>query len=345
MTLFKEEVNVLDYLSSEIASLPASLEESTLQYDHNGLILVLREKEILKVCGATPEQNEQLNNYDREFGPVVSNLVKERDIEAAFERYLSIEKKIEQEMNGNLYIYARQMALSVKSLYYYKKKQFDMATAFTIECVALNEYLVRQGLHTLIFRCLEQNKNISRIRYRSGDDEGGNAFLLRLFEYMFNGTDQDLYGVIFKDPAFYDRQVYIREAYTYETVRMIVEDMIRISAKQLYPTENSPFPWFLQLEFEVNTLDRQIIYNWMYVNRQLWENNYTHYFESLIEFLKEPVSQLYDVLKLHLMMGAARVVRESEYKGKDKILDEIKTYIQTKLTGYQTLRARIIDNI
>ncbi|WP_142688158.1 hypothetical protein [Chitinophaga polysaccharea] len=343
MTVFKEEINVPDFLLSEIESFPPSLEESTLPYDHNRLILMLREKEIYKVCDATKKDYELLNQYDKQFGKVVSNLVKGIEMEAAFEEYLAIEKQIEQEISGNLYIYARQMALSVKSLYYYKTKRYDIATAVTIECVAMNEYLVRQGLYTLVFRCLEQNKNISRILFRSGDEEAGNALLVRLFDYMLNGGDRDLYGVIFKEPAFFERQAYIREAYAYECFRMIVEDMIRFPGKGGH--QANFVPWYLQLDFEVNTTDRQILYNWIYVSRQLWENNYEHYFESLLTFLKEPVSQLYDVLKLQQAIAASKVIKASDHREKGKIIDAINTFITTKLNVPKSLLFKIIDNI
>jgi len=333
---------VFDQFASEIDSFPASLETSAITYNTGKLVKILQEKEVMEVCGIGKAEFDLINEIDFELGKVVVDILKEGNLPQSIEDYNRLEQRIEESFAGNLYLYAKQVALSVKSLYFYKMKDFDKAIAITLECNALNDYLIQQGIFTLNLRCLEQNKNISRIHFRAEQSESGHTLLNHLLHYLLTGEDRGLYGNIFKLDTYYQKTPVLRETYTYEMFTMLAEDMIRFH----YKNHRDYFPnqWYAGLDFEVDTPDRQIIYNWMYINNILHEGKLEEFFESLIYFLGQPISHYYDIFKISLVLDTWKLLLKSDYAKKNEAIEKIKSYLNTKLILHEKLRDHMVQH-
>lgn len=333
----------LQKLFIEIDKFPLSLNAVASQYDINKLVKILQEKEVIEVCKVKKSDFDYVNSIDFELGAVTNKIFKEKDMENAYLDYLKVEKKIESTTSGNLFLYAKQGALSLRALYYYKNGEYDYAKNLTLECIVLNEYLIGLGIYTLNLRCIEQNKNISRILFRLNKTEEGYALLNNILEYLFNGENKNLYGNIFKDKILWNKVPLIRESYTYELFQMVVEDMIRFNIEDtiiILPNE-----WYLNLEFEVNTFERQIIYNWIYINKQLQIRNYEEYIDSTVYFFQQSISTSYDILKISLLVDLVKVIKKEYFMESEKILNKLKEYLLHKLIYNLKFRELISKSI
>lgn len=318
---------------------PLSDMNGTINYDTAKLNRILQEKEILEVCNITKETLNSFWDVDLEMGVIVKDLVKNTHLDKSFQDYLAIEKKIENEYSGNFYIYAKQASLSVKSLYYYKKGMFEQAIAITLECIALNDYLILQGLYTLNLRCFEQNKNISRIYYRWNKILKGDELLSNLFNYLFNKINNRLFGSVFNDEKSWEKTPILRESYAYETFVMILEDNIKLYLKQQNVLMN--VGWCENLDIDVTTIDRQFIYNWIYINNTLRKNKGDEYIDCIIYFLSQPMSQYYDLLKISLIIDLMKLILNGNYNDKEYLVAQLLGYINNKISTFEELRSNI----
>ncbi len=332
---------LFDQFLTDLPQFPVSSTTPTVQYDTGKLIKILQKKEVMDICGVQEAELDVVDAIDIELGKVVRDLVMGKDPQQAIDTYHKMEKRIENEVPDVLYLYSRQGALSVKSLYYYKIGEWQKAITITLECIALNDYLIQQGIHTLNLRVYEQNKNISRIHFRAGQFEEGHRLLNNLFDYMLNGNDKPLHGNVFKHPLYWQKVPIIRETYAYEMFNMIVEDMIRFhidKTDQLFPSD-----WYKGLEFEVDNPNRQVLYNWIYVNNQLQNGDLEGFFESLKVYFEMDISQYYDILKIALLLEVTKLIQQSNYPNKTNALLQIEQFIDEKIETQERLRKKVIE--
>lgn len=312
------------------------------QYDTAKLAGILREKEIFSVCKTTQAQLDLVNQIDTGFGKVVKELVAARHLDASYEEYLEMERHIEEVVQGDLYIFSRQVALSVKALYFYKKGAFDKAISATLECIVMNEYLIRQGMGTLNLRCFEQNKNISRTLMRQGKTEEGYCLIFNLLNFLLTGVSRGLHGSLFADENYWNIVPVLREAYASELFSMFSEDMIKFNSGN--KTDFLPNCWYMDLDFEVTTPARQIIYNWIYINKQLSEGNYGEYIDSMTYFFEQPMSASYDVMKMSLLVDFMKVTRRYMPEEGDRVKEKISGFILDKMKWNERVRRYVVEH-
>lgn len=328
---------------SQVDSFPSSVDVSITEYNTLKLIKILQEKEVMNACGITKNDFDYVSSVDIEFGKLTNDILKQTNLARSIEEYNELEHKMENTISGNLFLYAKQGALSVKALYYYKNKEYDKAITVTLECIALNEHLIELGIGTLYLRCIEQNKNISRVFFRDNKIESGYTLINNLLDYLFNGTEKNLFGNLVRYKDYWKRSPILRETYTYELFQLFAEDMIRFNLQN--KVDFLPNQWYLNLDFEVNTSDRQIIYNWIYINKQLHEGNYKEYFDSITYFFQQPISLYYDMLKISILIDLTKVVRNSDYSEKEIIMAKLNMCLQEKLNSHKTLRESLSKSI
>ncbi|PSL50297.1 hypothetical protein CLV51_1011641 [Chitinophaga niastensis] len=343
ITINKDHNALLTKLLQECSEFPASTQQSTMLYNFNKLMNILQEKEIAPYA----DGQEAINGvYDltRQYGVIAGKIVRSGASEDMLTAYNDLEQRIENQLSGNLYIYAKQWGLSVKALYYYKKKAYDKAFDFTIECIALNEYLIREGVFTLLFRSAEQNRNISRILFRKGDWQAGAALSRDLANYLLNGEPGNLYGKIFEGREFWEAVPYVREGYAYECFRGMVSQMIHFEKDVKGDPPDLFSHLFRDLSFVVDTPDRQILHDWLYLKTLYHAGEYDEFLEEFISFMRDPMSQLYDILKISLFLDVKRLVEKSGFPDKLPLLLQIKHHLDTKLNLLEHYRRDISKN-
>lgn len=337
-----EHEKIEEFLSL-IPSFPKSIERSFFEEDKMKLFESLHEKELKEICGVNKEDSVRIDTIRKELTEIVKELLSKNDLDNSFKKYLVIEQEIENSFSGNQYIYVKQRTLTVKALYYYKNENFDKSFLFTLEATALMEYLIKQGVYTLCTRCFEQNKNISRIYFTSNQMELGNKTANSLMRYLLNGEyNESLFGSIFKDNLYWNKNPEVREYFAYEAFISIVESIVKSNLNN--HLDFLPNEWNIDLNFSTNNPDRQIISNWISVNKDLKNGNYEEYFDSLISFFQQPYNKRYDILKISLLIDLTKLLIKLNVENKELITEKINDFFYHKIISDKSLYNTWVSN-
>lgn len=318
-----------DFFIEKIPSFGPSEKQATLKYDSSRLLKVLRKKELFQVARANDQEFDMVDQIDIDLGRIVKDLVFQKNLDNSLMEYEDYQKKIE-EVPRHLYLYARQTALSVKSLYFYKKEFWDQAISLSEECAAINDYLVHQGMQTLLLRVMEQNKNIARIYLKSGDSKAASELLAKLFRYAFNGENTGLFGSVFNFPQYWEKLPALRETYTYEMFRMTAEDHLRFNIERT-SVEFLPFQWYEGLEVDPENINRAMIADFIAINRALQDKDYDTYFQLLLDYFQNTNIQYYDILKVSLLIDFQTLLIQQKYHDLKTMQNRVLTYLKNNL--------------
>ncbi len=329
----------LAQLAGNLKAFPEATPESPLLYNHVKLLRLLQRQELLRYTDeATADEAIQLVGRYGES----TNLLNRRRFDEALSSVWQVDELIGERFKGEIYLFAMQWGLSVKALYYHKQQSYDRAFALTLECIALNDYLVRAGFSTLLFRSLEQNVNLSRICSRTGGVERGANLFGDLLQYLLNGESGSLHGSVFADPQFWQATPYLREATAFETFKRAV--YLLIECKTRHPAGESELfgALFGRIgTFEITTPERQVFYNWLYLKKLYYAGEYGQFLGDFTEFMEEPLSKSFDLLKLSLLQNVIRLTEDAEAANKDFCLGEITDFINRKLDVHADLKALV----
>jgi hypothetical protein len=328
------EIEKIEQFVCLIPSFPESIDASFFEEDKEKLFMALHEKELKKVCGNDIVNHEVVL---KKLSETAKGLMSgNNNINDTFKKYIKLEQEIESGFSGNQYIYVKQRALSVKALYYYKIKNFQKALVFTIECNALIEYLLHQGMYTLSTRCFEQNKNISRVYFRNNQIDLGNKTANSLMCYLFNGEYRTgLFGSIFYNNFHWSKNTDLREFFAYEAFTNITENIVRSNLNN--NLDFLPNEWYIDLNFELGTPERQLIHNWISINKYLKNGNYDEYFDSLISFFQQAYNKHYDILKISLMIDFTKFLHKLNLENKEFITGKINDFFTYKIICNKSL--------
>jgi hypothetical protein len=329
----------LAQLAGTLKAFPEATPESPLLYNHVKLLRVLQRQELLRYTdeATANEALQLLVRYSES-----TSLLNQRRFEEALGNAREVDELIGEKFKGEVYLFAIQWGLSVKALYYHKQQSYDRAFAITLECVALNDYLVRAGFGTLLFRLLEQNVNLTRICSRTGAAERGANLFGDLLQYLLNGESGGLYGSVFADPQFWRATPYLREASAFETFKRAV--YLLIEHKKHDPAGECELfgALFGRIgTFEITTPERQVFYNWLYLKRLYYAGEYGQFLGDLTEFMEEPLSKSFDLLKLSLLQNVIRLAEDGGAASRDFCLGEITDFINHKLDVHADLKALV----
>ncbi|KAB7727303.1 hypothetical protein F5984_21995 [Rudanella paleaurantiibacter] len=234
------------------------------------------------------------------------------------------------------HLYARQFQLSADALYAYKEGRYDLAFAQTVECVGLNDYLVRLGCPSMLFRSLEQNINLCLVYSRQGNVAAERRMLNGLIRYLLLGeTDSALFGT-----AFADSVPQLRSGYLAFVAEGCLKTYVATAAGMLIRTaganpeaEAGHFEELLGNigEFAAPSLERVVLYNWLYLKRVYFRGAFDQFAQEVAEFLAEPYERRFDVLKFSLCQNLLFGLQSRSIRA--PLLEaRIQTYIHTKLS-------------
>lgn len=313
---------------NDIDSFPVSVIESK-EYNVSELRKILHLKELKEITLETDAMIQYVNSIDVELGKLLPEILKGNNL---YKEYINIEQKIQASLKDDLYVYAKQSALSVKALILYKDLKFEEAINATKECIILNEYLVGKGFYTLTIRIYEQIKNISKIYHKANFNDKGVEIMSELFKYLYNGTTSYLikYSNIFRHQDIWKKTPLLRESYANELFLIYLEEFMKNNQKNSQLDEMS---WINDLDFDVFSNDRKFIYNWIYITKELHKENDKEYLESLEYFLDDDIDSYYDLLKVNLLLKFEKFVIRKRLQDNyvQNIQENIRFYFNNKL--------------
>lgn len=324
---------------------PSAATDSPFKYDTGKIVEIFRKDEYRNKLKLTNNELEHYYDYDTELGAIVKELVKGKNLELTHEKLNKIIDRYSGVVTGNAHFLSKQGLLSVKSLYYYKKKNWNHAITYTQECIVANSYLVRKGLGTHNLRCYEQNKNLAKILLRSGHAEEGYQLLVHLFDHMFHGVNNGLFGCIFDSKECWKSLPVVREYYAYETFVMVCKEQMSIHLKNF--TGILPSDWCRGLDMNVSNADRQIIYNYIFIINQFHKEDWRAYIDGITYFLTQPLSNYYDILKLWLLHDLYIFLSNGDFPEADRqvSLELLKCVVRDNFASIPPFRDKLLTNL
>lgn len=335
--------NDLISFGSELVHFPASSKEHPHNLDLGKLSTILRDEEINQVCNPSVKEIEQFYELDNKFGVIVKDMVFERHLEKSLREYEELDKSIETNFTGKYYLFVKQWAYSLKALYFYKTNDFEKAKALTIESIALVDYLMHSGTYNLNTRCFELIKNVAKVYLKENKQEEGYEIIRNLLDYIFNGNyHSNLIATFTKHKVFFEETPILREDYGLSIFIEILENTIFSGVET--GTSFLPNQWFIKLEIEVDTLEKQILYNFIYIEQKRQEKKYNEYMDALHYFFEQEYSSLFDPLKVYLLFNYYQLTKKNnsddEWNKK-----EIVNFIQNKTIINPKLKEKVISNL
>lgn len=328
---------LLEQLLDCMSDFPDSSPESPLAYNYVKLMHILQRKEALAFAdAATVEEAIGLTvQYGR-----MSGLINQGKPEEALALVQQLDEVVEEKLSHEIYLYAKQWGLSVKALYYYRKKLYGRAFSLTLECIALNEYLVKiAGFGTLLYRCLDQHANLSRLHFSQGQREKGARLYGSILNYLLNGEATDLPGTLYTDQRCWEAIPYVREASVLEHFKSTVNNLIKCNVYKKNQEKELFFLLFDPVkEFEISTPERRLIYNWLYLKKIFYNQDYELFLHEFTGFMQEPMSRSFDIFKLSLLQNVLYLLEGSGIKNKASGAQAVAEFVNGKLNVNDNLK-------
>ncbi len=242
------------------------------------------------------------------------------------------------------YLFVKQFQLSARALYFHKQGQFEAAFSLTLECIAINEYLIRQGCPSMMFRCLEQNINVSRIYAKQGLYQEEQRLLKSLSGFLLENNATGVWGTMYTETLRQGSSYleYVQEGTLRSYMELIATKLMEAGAhcqareQELFKAILGPFS-----DFNTPTLDRVIIYNWLYLKRAYYAQEYECFLEGIPVFLSERLPRHFDVLKLSLCQNLLYLTGSLPYSNAPTMHQHLLRYVEDKLMVKSRLKAFI----
>jgi hypothetical protein len=250
-------------------------------------------------------------------------------------------KELDREIDelDNLYrIYAVQWGLSVKALWYYRKGDLYNAVKLTKKCTDEIDKLIKKGMYSLIYRNIEQNKNLGFIQKKLKNENEQQKLKGQILKYYFSGKTKILYGKCFNDMILWNELPYLRDSFGYLTFKENVEkyyDLLKLDqgkAKIFYDNVLERI-----ILCEPTTLERYNIHVWLKIQNAFYKNQYINFLKGMNEFFEEGKEIFYDVFKKVLINQYVKIIDSfevDEYHKQLKINKAIE-YESEKLSSYR----------
>src|SRR5699024_9449185 len=126
--------------------------------------------------------------------------------------------EIKESFQGLYKIYAQQWGLSVKALWYYRMYEYEKAINLTKKYSDLIDILIENGMYSLIFRNIEQNKNLSFIEQKKNNIKKSQEITKDIIIYLLVGKKGKLYGDSF-NIKIWKEMPYLRNCFAYTNFR------------------------------------------------------------------------------------------------------------------------------
>ncbi|WP_158797076.1 hypothetical protein [Pedobacter sp. L105] len=283
---------------------------------------------------ATQNLGAEVNNRisavtDAYFRGVVK--CRKNDIQEALDT-LCLADHLDDTLDGEALRLTNLFKVSAWANYYYKTNEFDKAIHLLVGGLSRSIELEKEGYYVLIFRRIEQLQNISRILISAGRYMEGFNLIRNIIRFLITGSAEGLYV------ADWDHKKIVKIRQLMEsTCDAVFIQLAMLNTKTMESNiyDDRFYDEFFFKEFletlPVDTYNRTIIYNWMYVKTSYAEGE-AGFFNNMTDFLVDAdISSEYNVLKKNLLHQAVYVLKNthnSEFENYESVISD---YINNKL--------------
>jgi hypothetical protein len=330
--------NQINNIKDKMLIYPNSIDIGLLEYDVQKLFDTLFKAEERLLLSKEELRKETLlvsNDYGN-LAEIINS--KSDNMENIMTDMEKLDNKITDNLKGNYKIYATQWGLSVKALWYYRNDDFKESERLTKLCVDLIDELIFKGMHSLVFRNIEQNKNLAFILKKDNEKKSSDYIKGDILNYYFSGKTKNLYGQCFNNSRIWNEMPYLRDSFGYLTFKENVEkyyDVCKISFSEGIYFYNTTFSNILSCA--PNTLERYIIFKWLETQDAFYDKKYIDFLIKINEFFDEEKEVFFDAFKKILLLQFLSIVHLSELSidEKNKIEVLIFNFKDSKLSKYK----------
>ncbi len=202
---------------------------------------------------------------------------------------------------------------------------------------------MHSGTYNLNTRCFELIKNVAKVYLKENKQEEGYEIIRNLLDYIFNGNyHSNLIATFTKHKVFFEETPILREDYGLSIFIEILENTIFSGV--VIGNSFLPNQWFIKLEIEVDTLEKQILYNFIHIEQKRQEKKYNEYIDAIHYFFEQEYSSLFDPLKVYLLFNYYQLTKKNNSDGEWN-KEEIVNFIQNKIIINKKLKEKVISNL
>lgn len=331
-------IKSLKLIHSNLLNFPRTLKKGLLDFNiHKMYIKISKAEE--KILFQDKELLKKASEISIEYGNLAGDI--NEDL-ADFESIMNKMKKMDVEasnLNGFYKAYTFQWCLSVKALWYYKNNDFKNAVQLTKKCIDIIDDFIELGFNSLIFRNIEQNKNLGFILKKTKKESEQQKLNGDILNYYFSGKTETLYGRYFNNERVWNELPYLRDSFGYLTFKQNVEkyyDLLKIDRKKAETFYRNILEKIVYCE--PTTLERYNIHVWLKIQDSFYKKSYKTFLSEMEEFFNEEKEIFYDIFKKvlinqYLFLIDSFIINKSE---KETMINETIKYEFQKLSNYRT---------
>lgn len=274
---------------------------------------------------ALVQEIQELTFKLRSLALLMNNNVKE-----GIKWYRIFEREIKADFEEFGYLYTKQYSISLEALYYYKIRKYRQAFSLTLECISLNEILIKAGITSLIFRSIEQNKNIGKILLKKGDCKKAFEQKQGLLKYFLHGNGDSLYGYAFKEKKLWDKYTDIRKGFANSYFVELVYELstIKLNSKS----------YFLAIfsGLKINQVNEwKIISDWIKL-KQFWYNgDFNGFLSGFNNYMRNRIDSSLDFVKIPLIADAKALLTRLDNESCREIIKRLDQYLEDNIIGME----------
>ena len=325
----------IQHLYFSIDNYPHSSKSSLLKYDVQTLFETLSKKEEKELLPNDDLRRKALIislNYGNLAGQINDN---PKDMNIIYNTMVGLDNEIVDNLDGFYQLYAIQWGLSVKALWYYRNNDFEEAVKLTQQCIGIIDELINNGMYCLIFRNVEQNKNlafVSRKRFKIKSSDMINGDILR---YYFSGKSNLLIGFCFQNKNLWNEMPYLRESFGYIHFREQVEVYYNLLKSNLNNAKKFYATVFKKLrEYSIDTLERHIMFGWIEIQDSYYNKEYSFFFSAIDAFFQDKKEVFYDIFKKVIIYQLIQITDQIEmHIDKNSLIKKLEYFEESKLSN------------
>lgn len=263
-------------------------------------------------------------------------------LEEGLLQFNEVRKKSEK-LSDRTQQYVFLFYLSGVAYYYFRKKDFAKAIAYTLDEIKETESVENKGATSLHYRRTGHLINLIKIFKVSNQIENTIPLFVGALNYLLNGNNQRMPQGTWNSDSL-NLIPYVRQRsfdiFFIEAVDMLISLKDDYGYKKRFVEE-----LFMQVEsFEPQNNNQVMIYNWLYLQKLFMNHDYANFVKDCSEFCQVSFDSSFDSLKLSLLANVVQITQEHLEKDthlQKQLSTKINDFIISKLSVSEHLKENV----
>lgn len=257
---------------------------------------------------------------------------KSESLSALLKKYESLEEEA-RTLDERYGRFALQYGLSVKSLIFYKKKEYTQARELIFETIEHIDIFVEQGFYSLLFRAAEMNRNLSYIDFR--ENVSGPNITASLVDYYLNKKCSNLIGNCFNE-IVWNENAYLREWFGYHLLLEMIKKIYEKSNTENLVNGINPFLNIAPIE--PLCYERNMLNNFLLCQNHFYKRDYNDFLRLSNNVLKEETLPFFAPIRGVLLRQIQSLARINGYNKIKLLTRETSDFLKNNVDKYISIK-------